>query len=457
MGTDTIAAIATAMTSSGIGIVRISGDEAVSITDRIFEMKNQKKLEDMSTHTIHYGHIHDGDEVIDEVMVLLMRGPKSYTREDTVEIDCHGGVYVMKRILETVIKYGARPAEPGEFTKRAFLNGRIDLSQAESVIDVINSKNEFALKSSLSQLSGSVSEKIKEIRGTVLHEIAFIESALDDPEHISLDGYPEHLLEALEPMVKQVERLLASCDDGRVMSEGIKTVILGKPNAGKSSLMNVLLGEERAIVTEIAGTTRDVLEEYINLHGITLKIADTAGIRQTEDIVEKIGVSKAKEMAADADLILYVVDSSVPLDENDEEIIKILQEKKTIVLYSKTDLKSAIDIEDLKSRINQPVIPISAKEETGITDLEEKIREMFFSGEINFNDEVYITNERHRQELLKAKESLSLVENSIESGMPEDFYSIDLTDAYESLGRILGESLGEDLVNEIFSKFCMGK
>ena len=257
-----------------------------------------------------------------------------------------------------------------------------------------------------------------------------------------------------------LDEVLVHCnpqDADEKEDERPRVAIIGKPNAGKSSLMNVLLGEERAIVTEIAGTTRDVLEEYINLHGITLKIADTAGIRQTEDIVEKIGVSKAKEMAADADLILYVVDSSVPLDENDEEIIKILQEKKTIVLYSKTDLESAIDIEDLKSRINQPVIPISAKEETGITDLEEKIREMFFSGEIDFNDEVYITNERHRQELLKAQESLSLVENSIESGMPEDFYSIDLTDAYESLGRILGESLGEDLVNEIFSKFCMGK
>ena len=459
MKTDTIAAIATGMSNSGIGIVRISGDDALQVISRIYRNKKgePKNLSQVKSHTIHYGYIYDGEERLDEVLVMIMKGPNSYTAEDTVEIDCHGGVFIVKKILETVIRNGARTAEPGEFTKRAFLNGRIDLAQAEAVADVIQSTNEYALKSSVSQLAGSVSRKIRELREKILYEIAFIESALDDPEHISLDGYPERLLAALEPMVKQVERLLASCDDGRVMSEGIKTVILGKPNAGKSSLMNVLLGEERAIVTEIAGTTRDVLEEYINLHGITLKIADTAGIRQTEDIVEKIGVSKAKEMAADADLILYVVDSSVPLDENDEEIIKILQEKKTIVLYSKTDLKSAIDIEDLKSRINQPVIPISAKEETGITDLEEKIREMFFSGEINFNDEVYITNERHRQELLKAQESLSLVENSIESGMPEDFYSIDLTDAYERLGRILGESLGEDLVNEIFSKFCMGK
>ena len=455
--TDTIAAISTAMTNSGIGIVRLSGEDAFSIIDKIYKGKSPKLLSEQKSHTIHYGYIMDGEQTIDEVLVLLMRGPHSYTGEDTVEIDCHGGVFVTRKILETVIKYGARPAEPGEFSKRAFLNGRMDLSQAEAVIDIISSKNDYALQSSVNQLKGSVHNKIKEIREVILYHTAFIESALDDPEHISVDGYGDSLLGIVKDLQQKIQCLLDTADDGRIIKEGIKTVIVGKPNAGKSSLMNVLVGEEKAIVTEIAGTTRDVLEEYINLHGITLKIADTAGIRQTEDIVEKIGVSKAKEMAADADLILYVVDSSVPLDENDEEIIKILQEKKTIVLYSKTDLESAIDIEDLKSRINQPVIPISAKEETGITDLEEKIREMFFSGEIDFNDEVYITNERHRQELLKAQESLSLVENSIESGMPEDFYSIDLTDAYESLGRILGESLGEDLVNEIFSKFCMGK
>ena len=455
MNQDTIAAISTGMTNSGIGIVRISGSEALEIADRVY--KGKETITEVPTHTIHYGHVMDGDETVDEVLVMVMRGPRTFTGEDTVEINCHGGTYVVSRVLETVLKAGARPAEPGEFTKRAFLNGKMDLSQAEAVIDVIQAKNEYALKSSLSQLKGSVLTSIKEIRSSILYHIAYIESALDDPEHISLDGYSEKLAQTVEEEKKKIRRLADSFDEGKMIREGIRTVILGKPNAGKSSLLNLLLGEDRAIVTDIAGTTRDVLEEYINLHGITLKIADTAGIRQTEDIVEKIGVSKAKEMAADADLILYVVDSSVPLDENDEEIIKILQEKKTIVLYSKTDLESAIDIEDLKSRINQPVIPISAKEETGITDLEEKIREMFFSGEIDFNDEVYITNERHRQELLKAQESLSLVENSIESGMPEDFYSIDLTDAYESLGRILGESLGEDLVNEIFSKFCMGK
>ena len=457
MGTDTIAAIATAMTSSGIGIVRISGDEAVSITDRIFEMKNQKKLEDMPTHTIHYGHIHDGDEVIDEVMVVLMRGPKSYTREDTVEIDCHGGVYVMKRILETVIKYGARPAEPGEFTKRAFLNGRIDLSQAESVIDVINSKNEFALKSSLSQLSGSVSEKIKEIRGNVLHEIAFIESALDDPEHISLDGYPEKLSGIVSDVIKKIDKLLANSDNGKMLKEGISTVIVGKPNAGKSSLLNSLVGEEKAIVTDIAGTTRDVLEEQINLNGILLNIIDTAGIRDTEDVVEKIGVERAKKYLNNADLVIYVVDTSTALDENDHEIMELLKDRHAIVLLNKSDLSPVTTVEDIRKHLDKKMISISAKEQTGMDDLEETIKEMFFSGEVTFNDEVYITNIRHNTSLQEALRSLHLVLQSIADDMPEDFYSIDLMNAYEELGNIIGESVEDDLVNEIFSKFCMGK
>ena len=454
----TIAAIATAPGAGGIAIVRLSGPESYEVAAKVFRPANPaKKVADAKGYTAMFGAFVEGEEAFDEGVALFFRAPHSYTGEDVVELSCHGGLYLVQRALRAALDRGAVLAEPGEFTKRAFLNGRIDLSQAEAVMDVIQSKNEYSLKNSVGQLKGSVRKAVQQIREKLLYHIAYIESALDDPEHYDLTGYSEELEQIVAEEKEKIQNLLKTAGDGKIIQEGIRTVILGKPNAGKSSLLNLLLGEDRAIVTDIAGTTRDVLEEYINLHGITLKIADTAGIRQTEDIVEKIGVSKAKEMAADADLILYVVDSSVPLDENDEEIIKILQEKKTIVLYSKTDLESAIDIEDLKSRINQPVIPISAKEETGITDLEEKIREMFFSGEIDFNDEVYITNERHRQELLKAQESLSLVENSIESGMPEDFYSIDLTDAYESLGRILGESLGEDLVNEIFSKFCMGK
>ena len=457
MKTDTIAAIATAMSSSGIGIVRISGEEAVLVADRIFEMKNHKKLLEMPTHTIHYGHIHDEDEVIDEVMVLLMRGPKSYTREDTVEIDCHGGVYVMKRILETVIRHGARPAEPGEFTKRAFLNGRIDLSQAESVIDVIYSKNDFALKSSLSQLSGSVSEKIRDIRGTVLHEIAFIESALDDPEHISLEGYPEQLSEIVSGVADKIEKLLANSDNGKMLKEGISTVIVGKPNAGKSSLLNTLVGEEKAIVTDIAGTTRDVLEEQINLNGVLLNVIDTAGIRDTEDVVEKIGVERAKKYLKDADLVIYVVDTSTALDENDAEIMELLRDRHTIVLLNKSDLKQITTVEEVRKHLDKTMIPISAKEQTGIDALEKEIKEMFFSGKVTFNDEVYITNIRQKTALQEALRSLKLVQQSIEDDMPEDFYSIDLMNAYEELGTIIGEAVEDDLVNEIFSKFCMGK
>ena len=457
MRTDTIAAIATAMSSSGIGIIRISGDAAVQIVDRIFFMKNKKNLSDMPTHTIHYGHIKDEDEVIDEVMVVLMRAPKSYTKEDTVEIDCHGGVYVMKRVLETVIKYGARPAEPGEFTKRAFLNGRIDLAQAESVIDIIHAKNEFALKSSERQLSGSLSSAVKTVREKLLHEIAFIESALDDPEHISLDGYPKTLQGIVEEAGKEIRKLLANSDNGKMLKEGISTVIIGKPNAGKSSLLNTLVGEERAIVTDIAGTTRDVLEEQINLNGIILNVIDTAGIRKTDDVVEKIGVDRAKKYLNDADLAIYVVDTSTQLDENDFEIMELLKDRKAIILLNKSDLAPVTDRESIRKHLDKKMIAISAKKQTGIGELEETIREMFFTGEVTFNDEVYITNIRHKTALQEAMNSLNLVVQSIMDGMPEDFYSIDLMNAYEELGSIIGEAVEDDLVNEIFSKFCLGK
>lgn len=455
---DTIAAIATAMSTSGIGIVRISGEDAREIVSRIYRSRSGKKdIRKVKSHTIHYGFVCDGEETIDEVLVMVMDGPSSYTAENTVEIDCHGGVLAMKRVLETVIKYGARPAEPGEFTKRAFLNGRIDLSQAEAVIDVISAKSEYALKSSVSQLKGAVLKVIRQIREKIIYHIAYIESALDDPEHIVIDGYGEELMTELHPLKKQVEKLLQSSDEGKMMKEGIKTVIVGKPNAGKSSLLNLLVGEERAIVTDIAGTTRDILEETIILHGISLCMIDTAGIRDTKDVVEQIGVGRAKEYAKDADLILYVVDSSIPLDENDDEIIGMLQDKKAIVLLNKTDLSIKVSKEELKKRLNHPVVAISAKEEKGIDELEQVIRDMFFQGKISFNDEVYITNVRHKTALFETMESLTMVEQSISTGMPEDFYSIDLMNAYEALGRIIGESVGEDLVNEIFSKFCTGK
>lgn len=458
MKSDTIAAIATAMTPSGIGIIRISGDDSIELIDKIYKSKSGKKLlSQCDSHTVHYGFIYDGDEKIDEVMVLIMRAPNTYTREDTIEIDCHGGVFVMKRILETVIKYGARPAEPGEFTKRAFLNGRIDLSQAESVIDVINSKNEFALKNSLSQLNGAVLDSIKQIREVLLHEIAFIESALDDPEHISLESYPQKLLLIVDNQIKSIDKLLKSSDNGRILKEGINTVIVGKPNAGKSSLLNILVGADRAIVTDIAGTTRDVLEEQINLDGITLNLVDTAGIRETDDIVEKIGVDRAKQYADSADLIIYVIDSSTELDDNDFSIIDILKDKNAIVLLNKSDL-STITTEDIvKKYLDKPVIYISAKDRMGIDELESKISEMFLHGQVSFNDEVYITNIRHKNSLTEALNSLKLVVESINNDMPEDFYSIDLMNAYEELGLIIGEAVEDDLMQEIFSKFCMGK
>ena len=455
--TDTIAAISTGMTSSGIGIIRISGPEAIAIADKVYDSRSGKKLEDMLTHTIHYGFIRDGKEFIDEVLVMLMRGPRSFTAEDTVEINCHGGVYAMNRILELVIRNGARPAQPGEFTKRAFLNGRIDLSQAEAVIDVINAKNEYALKSSVSQLKGSVLKVIKNIREKIIYHIAYIESALDDPEHISLEGYPEQLEEQVDQWKKKIHTLIASAENGKRMKEGIKTVIVGKPNAGKSSLLNVLLGEERAIVTDIAGTTRDVLEEQMSLSGISLNIIDTAGIRSTEDVVEKIGVKKAKTYAQDADLIIYVVDSSTGLDENDEEIMEMIRGRKAIVLLNKMDLDCVTTEEDIKKYLNKPVIPVSAKEEQGIDRLEQTVKDMFYEGSISFNDEIYITNMRQKAALKEALDSLEQVSVSIQNQMPEDFFSIDLMNAYEELGSITGESVGEDLVNQIFSKFCMGK
>lgn len=455
---DTIAAIATAVSGAGIGVVRISGEDAFEIAGKVFQPANrQKKLEDQKSYTMHYGNIVDGNEIIDEVIVLLMRGPHSYTAEDTVEIDCHGGMYVMKRILDLIIRKGARTAEPGEFTKRAFLNGRLDLTQAEAVMDVIHAKNEYALKSSIRQLKGSVLQLIKEIREQVLYEIAFIESALDDPEHVSLDEYPGKLRKKVENLIKKTENLLIHADQGRILREGIQTVIVGKPNAGKSSLLNVLTGEERAIVTDIAGTTRDILEEQIQIRGLVLNIVDTAGIRNTENAVEKIGVHKAKDFVKDADLVLYVVDSSTELDENDKEIMKLLDNKRVIILLNKMDLNMKTTPEMIEKFCLGPVICISAKEETGLELLADLLEKMFFDGEISYNDEIYLTNTRHKSAMNEAKESLVKVQESIDLGMPEDFFSIDLMDAYESLGKILGESVENDLVNEIFSKFCVGK
>ncbi len=414
----------------------------------------------MKSHTIQYGFIvNDQNEIVDEVMVSFMKAPKSFTTEDTVEINCHGGSFMIHTILNLVLAHGARLADPGEFSKRAFLNGRIDLSEAEAVMDVIASENQLALRNSVRQLQGSVSEKIRKLRSEIIYEIAFIESALDDPEHISLSGYTEKLEDKVHDLISEISSLIESADNGKIIRDGIRTVILGKPNAGKSSLLNLLAGEERAIVTEIAGTTRDIIEENVRLSGMNLHIIDTAGIRSTDDVVEKIGVSKAKEYAKDADLIIYVVDSSVSFDENDMEIMDLIKDKKSIILYNKSDLESKVSLEELTSRTSPDtrIIKTSTKENTGFDEFSNVVEELFFNGKIDNNQEIFITNMRHKQALTDSLLSLQEVLKSLENQMPEDFYSIDLMSAYASLGKIIGEELDDDLVNEIFSKFCMGK
>ena len=453
---DTIAAISTSLSEGGIGIIRLSGNEAVEICDKIYRGKN--KLKDVDSHTIHYGHIYDGDTLIDEVMVSVMRGPKSYTKEDVVEINCHGSIYLLKEVLSLLFNNGARPAEPGEFTKSAFLNGRIDLSQAESVMDLISSQNEFAAKNSLRQLEGYLKERVVSLREKLIFEIAYIESALDDPEHISLDGYGNHLDEVITPILNEIKEFIDSSKDGSYLKNGIRTVIVGKPNVGKSSLLNVLAKRERAIVTDIPGTTRDTLEEQISFGEFSLHVIDTAGIHKTDDQVERIGVKKALSSIEEADLILYVVDSSSDLDDEDFQIMDRIKNEKSIVLLNKSDLDQNVSEDKIKEVLpDKKIIYMSAANHSGVDNLKSEIRSMFFNGEIFLNNEVYITNERQKFSFEQAYQSLMQVRNSIENQMPEDFFSIDLMDAYEALGKIVGESVDDDLVNEIFSKFCMGK
>ncbi len=452
---DTIAAISTALSNSGISIIRVSGDNAISLIDKIY--KGKQKLADVDSHTINYGHIIYNQEIIDEVFVSVFKAPSTFTREDVVEINCHGGILITKKILEIVLELGIRLAEPGEFTKRAFLNGRIDLSQAESVMDIIQSNSEYALKASVNQLNGSVSKEIVLMREKIIYEIAYIESALDDPEHISLDGYTDRLSEVVSEVKNKVDELIASSNNGILLKEGINTVIVGKPNAGKSSLLNILANKEKAIVTDIPGTTRDIIEERIVINDIILNIIDTAGIRDTDNVVEKIGVDKTFQEIDNADFIIYVVDSSIPLDDNDSRIIDKIQNKKCVCLFNKSDLETVVNEEDISNKIDGKIISFSAKDSIGLDELEEEIKNLFFDGKISSNDETIITNVRHKDLLCKCRESLSLVEQSINNDMPEDFYSIDLMDAYKSLGTIIGESVEDDLVEEIFSKFCMGK
>ena len=452
---DTIAAIATSMNSSGIGIIRVSGSESINIVDSIFRGKN--KLANCDTHTIQYGHIYSDNDLVDEVLVLIMKAPRSYTTEDVIEIHCHGGILILKKVLSLLVNAGARIAEPGEFTKRAFLNGRIDLSEAESIMDLISSSSELAMKNSIKQLTGSLSKVIEDLRDKLLYETAYIESALDDPEHYDLSGYPIELKTKVTDMISVIDALIDSFNSGHILKEGINTLILGKPNAGKSSLLNTLSRRERAIVTDIPGTTRDTLEEQITINGVSLNIIDTAGIRQTDDIVEKIGVDKAIDCIDDADLILFVLDSSRPLDSDDEFIINKILDKNVIILLNKSDLLSVITEEEIYNKYNKTVISFSSVSLEGLKSLESTITDMFFSGQVKTDDTLYITNSRQAACLSNSKQSLNNVLTSIDNMMPEDFFSIDLLDAYNYLGEITGQTIDDDLANKIFSEFCMGK
>ena len=461
---DTIAAIATGLGRSAIGIIRISGPKAIETADKLFRGVDGKRLADMKSFTAAYGHlvIPESSAVLDEVIALVMRKPHTYTTEDTVELDCHGGPLVMRRILDALIREGIRPAEPGEFTRRAFLGGRIDMTGAEAVMDVINAENERALDASLEQLSGRLKNRISEIREKILYETAYIESALDDPENYSLDGYGDRLQDTVKTCSESIRELINSFDEGRILKEGVRTVIAGRPNVGKSSLLNLLAGAERAIVTDIEGTTRDTLEEYINLGDITLKLIDTAGIRDTDDRVERIGVEKALESLEAADLVLMILDGSDELRDIDRDILDKLRDKKLITLINKSDLERKLTDDMLHKLLGDraeasPVIEMSALTGDGLQQLKDAIRRMFYEQGLDYNDQLYITNARHKAGLIAALDSLERVEESIAMGVGEDFYTIDLMAAYESLGEIIGERLQDDLADKIFSEFCMGK
>lgn len=464
----TIVGIASAA-GGGIGIIRVSGSESMKIVDSIFhpgKFNNEENealidksyLQQQKSHTIHYGFIIDGNnEVVDEVMVSVMKAPATYTREDVVEINCHGGNYILQRVMQLLLEKGAFLAEPGEFTKRAFLNGRIDLSQAEAVMKMISSKNEFALQSAVKQLEGSVSKYIQQIREQILYEMGRIESALDDPEHYDLTGYSDELFDKTEQQIVSLQRLLDRFENGRMKSEGINTVIVGKPNAGKSSLMNILLDEDRAIVTDIAGTTRDVLQESVRLGGLMLNLIDTAGIHNTEDTVEKIGVDRAKQYIEQADFILFVVDGSEEWSDEDEQILPLIAQKKGIILLNKADLKAKVSELFLKDKLSWDTIAFSNETKQGLQQLEQYISDKFERGDLQFNDQICLTSIRHKNAVMQAVNALHRVEQSIKDGMPEDFFTIDLMEAYQQLGLINGDTATEDLVNKIFEEFCMGK
>lgn len=456
---DTISAVATAPGEGGIGIIRLSGDKALEIANRIFKpLYNDKKIEGYNPRTLIYGNIYDGDQVIDEVLLAYMKGPHSYTAEDVIEINCHGGFISVRKILELTLKMGARHAEPGEFTKRAFLNGRIDLSQAEAVIDIINAKTEKSHEIAQNQLEGSLSNKIKTLRSKITEVLAQVEVAIDYPEEdIEFITYKE-LTEKTSVIRDEIVEMYRTADTGKIYREGLKTAILGKPNVGKSSLMNAILGENRAIVTDIPGTTRDVIEEFVNIGGIPLKIIDTAGIRETDDIVEKIGVEKSKSHLKSSDLNLLVLDISRDLDNEDIEILNSIDKSKTIILLNKVDLEHKININEIEKHVDlENIINISVIMNEGLNLLYKRIESLIFSGEISNSSEIMITNSRHRDAIYKAMNSIEEAISGLKDNLSYDFIEVDLKDAWDSLGQINGDTISEDLLDTIFSNFCIGK
>ena len=459
MDFDTITSISTPMGEGAIGIVRLSGPEAVEIGDKLY--KGKKKLKDVPSHTINYGHIIDPetDEVVEEVMISVLRAPKTFTREDIIEINCHGGILTINRILELTMTHGARMAEPGEYTKRAFLNGRIDLSQAEAVMDFIRSKTDRASKVAMNQIEGRLSDLIKRQRQSILEILAQVEVNIDYPEYDDVeDATTEFLLAQSKKIKNEINQLLETGTQGKIMREGLSTVIVGKPNVGKSSMLNNLIQDNKAIVTEVAGTTRDVLEEYVNVRGVPLRLVDTAGIRDTEDIVEKIGVERSRKALSEADLILFVLNNNEPLTDEDRTLYEVIKNEDAIVIVNKTDLERRLDIEEVKTMIGDTsLIQTSMLKQEGIDELELQIRDLFFGGEVQNQDMTYVSNSRHISLLKQARQTIQDAIDAAEAGIPMDMVQIDLTRTWEILGEIIGESASDELINQLFSQFCLGK
>ena len=459
MDFDTITSISTPMGEGAIGIVRLSGPEAVEIGDKLY--KGKKKLKDVPSHTINYGHIIDPetDEVVEEVMISVLRAPKTFTREDIIEINCHGGILTINSILELTMTHGARMAEPGEYTKRAFLNGRIDLSQAEAVMDFIRSKTDRASKVAMNQIEGRLSDLIKQQRQSILEILAQVEVNIDYPEYDDVeDATTEFLLAQSKKIKNEIDQLLETGTQGKIMREGLSTVIVGKPNVGKSSMLNNLIQDNKAIVTEVAGTTRDVLEEYVNVRGVPLRLVDTAGIRDTEDIVEKIGVERSRKALSEADLILFVLNNNEPLTEEDRTLYEVIKNEDAIVIVNKTDLDRRLDIEEVKTMIGDtPLIQTSMLKQEGVDELELQIRDLFFGGEVQNQDMTYVSNSRHISLLKQARQTIQDAIDAAEAGIPMDMVQIDLTRTWELLGEIIGESASDELINQLFSQFCLGK